>query len=128
MGDPRSWRTAVRDLELILPTCAPGHDYIVHAAELPLPEYVKALPFQGIVLGPTFLCARYEPNVLAGVIRDYDFIRSSDAFKIALPQDVYDCSAILDRWMVDWQIDRVYSPHGAATWPVLFPSYSSTDR
>ena len=126
MGDPRSWRTAVRDLELMLPTCAPEHDYIVHAAEMPLPDYIRNLRFDGIVLGPTFLCSRFDPRLFEQVQQEYAFIRDSTAFKIALPQDDYDCHAILDRWMIDWRIDSVASPCPRDTWPVLYPSYSST--
>src|SRR3954470_12516499 len=126
MGDPRSWRSAVRDLEFMLPASAPGHDYVVHAAEMPLPAYVKDLPFDAIVLGPTFLCSRYDPRLFEQVSEDYAFIGDSTAFKIALPQDDYDCHAILDRWMVAWRIDAVTSACPVETWPVLYPSYSST--
>jgi hypothetical protein len=115
----------VRDLEFLLPDHARGHRFVVHAADQPLPEYVKDLKFHGIVLGPTFLCARYAKHTFADVLRDYEFVRQSDAFKIAMPQDDYDAHAVLDRWMVDWQVDVVYaacSDH----WDVLYPSYSAT--
>jgi hypothetical protein len=126
MGDPRSWRTAVRDLELMLPTCAPQHEYIVHAAEMPLPDYIKDFRFDGIVLGPTFLCSRFEPRLFEQVRREYAFIRDSDAFTIALPQDDYDCHAILDRWLIDWRVNSVTSVFGPETWPVLYPLNSAS--
>ena len=40
---------------------------------------------------------------------DYSFIKDSHACKIALPQDDYDCSEILDEWMTNWRIDRIYT-------------------
>ena len=101
LGDPVRWRKAVRDLEYLLPDHAPNHDFIVHAAEQPLPEFVRNVKFHAILLGPTFLCARFTPHAFARVLEDYDFVRSADAVKIALPQDDYDCSALLDRWMID---------------------------
>ena len=107
LGDPRAWRTSVRDLEFLLPDHAPAHRYIVHAADQRLPQYITDLRFDGIVLGPTFLCARYARHTFGEVLRDYDFIKHSDAFKIAMPQDDYDGHAVLDRWMVDWRVDRV---------------------
>jgi hypothetical protein len=110
----------------MLPACAPEHDYVVHAAEMPLPEYVRTLRFDGIVLGPTFLCSRFDPRVFERVQREYAFIRDSDAFTIALPQDEYDCHAILDRWLLDWRVNAVTSVLPPATWPVLYPTYSST--
>jgi hypothetical protein len=122
LGDPRKWRTAVRDLEFMLPTNAPEHNYIVHATEIPLPDFVKEISFDGIILGPTFLCDRYSPRKFSKTLNKYDFIRTSDAFKIALPQDDYDCSAILDQWMVDWKTDLVYTVC-PEYWPVLYPTF-----
>jgi hypothetical protein len=123
MGDPLRWRAAVRDLEYMLPTYAPEHNYIVHDGERPLPDYIKEFEFDGIVLGPTFLCNRYNSKEFTQCLKDYDFIRTSKAFKIALPQDDYDCSAILDKWMTDWIVDLVFSvcpDH----WSVLYPTFS----
>jgi hypothetical protein len=43
-------------------------------------------------------------------MKNFEFVKYSDAVKIAFPQDDYDCSEILDNWMVDWGIDLVISP------------------
>lgn len=120
MGDPRYYREAVRELEFMLPTYAQGHQCIVHDAALPLPDYARDLRFHAIVLGPTFLCNRYRPQDLARVRRDYGWIGESDAIKIALPQDDYDCSAILDRWLAEWGVDRVYTVC-PEYWDLLYP-------
>ena len=125
LGDPLYWRTAVRDLEYLLPDHAGTHSYIVHAADQPVPAFIKDLRFDGIVMGPTFLCARYARHTMAAVLEEFDFIRTSDAFKIALPQDDYDAHAVLDRWMVDWRIDVVYAAC-STHWDVLYPLYSKT--
>lgn len=127
MGDPQYWRQTVRDLEFLLPTHAAAHHYVVHAADQPLPAHIRDLRFHAIILGPTFLCARFAPHTFRDVLRDYDFVRTSDAVKIALPQDDYDCSAILDRWMTDWGVDAVYAAC-PEHWDVLYPSYSQTGR
>lgn len=123
LGDPLYWRTAVRDLEHLLPDHAAAHRYIVHAADQPLPVYIKDLRFHGIVMGPTFLCARNARHTMAAVLEEFDFVRTSDAFKIALPQDDYDAHAILDRWMIDWRVDVVYAAC-SEHWDVLYPDYS----
>ena len=127
LGDPLGWRAAVRDLEYLLPDHAPAHNYLVHPAEQPLPPFVKDLRFHAVILGPTFLCARYTPHGLASAREAYDFIGDSDAFKIALPQDDYDCSALLDRWMVDWRVDAVY-PVIPDHWEVLYPQCAAAGR
>lgn len=117
----------MRDLEFMLPTYAPEHNYIVHDSNMALPDFVKEIQFHGIVLGPTFLCSRYRQAEFERTLKEYDFIRTSDAFKIALPQDDYDCSAILDRWMVSWDMDVVYTVC-PDNWPILYPNYSAKNK
>lgn len=120
MGDPELWRSSVRDIEFCLPDYAPEHNYIVHNAAIPLPRFVKDIEFHGIVLGPTFLWGRCVPSLLSKTLKEYDFIKKSKAFKIAMPQDDYDCNAILERWMLDWGIDVLYTVC-PEHWEVLYP-------
>ena len=127
LGDPRYWRTAVRDLEYLLPDHAPEHLYVVHESERPIPDFIKETPFHAIVLGPTFLCARYTPHALARVRAQYEFVAAADAYKIALPQDDYDCSALLDSWMMEWRVDSVYAVI-AEHWDVMYPQLTAAGR
>lgn len=122
MGDPALYRESVSTLEHMIAREAPQSVCFVHDAELPLPEFVREMQFDVIVLGPTFLCARYDDKLLHSVRDSYGFIAHSTACKIALPQDDYDCSEILDQWMVEWNVDFVYTvcPSG---WDVLYPEY-----
>jgi hypothetical protein len=125
MGPPWRRREAVRELEEMMSTYATGHHCLVHDADLPLPDYIKQVPFHAIVLGPTFLCARYAPALFRQTRETYDWIKHTSAVKIAMPQDDYDCAAILDRWMVDWGVDRVVTVC-PGNWDVLYPAYSRT--
>ena len=127
MGDPLKWRNAVKDLEFLLPQCYPDHNYLVHPTELPLPSYVRNIDFHAIIMGPTFLYYRNYPRKLKKVLQNYDFIRESTAYKIALPQDEYNCSAILDKWLVDWNVDQAYSVLQGHN-ELLYPNYSKTGR
>jgi hypothetical protein len=104
--------------------CAKDINCIVHDAEMPVPSYIYDIEFNLIVLGPTFLCNRYQPLYLAKVLEAYDFVRTSSACKVALPQDDYDCAEILDDWMVSWGVDRVYTVC-PDNWHVLYPNYIS---
>ena len=123
MGDPRYRIEAVRSLEYMIPENRPDLSCIIHDADLPFPEYLKSIEFNLIVLGPTFLCNRYSPFNLKKVLKSYDFIKHSNACKIALPQDDYDCSSLLDDWMVEWKIDRIYTVC-PENWNVLYPKAS----
>ena len=126
MGFPHLRRKAVFDLEYMLPNYASQHNYIVHDCDLPLPEFIKDVKFHAIVLGPTFLCNRYTSKGFQDVLKTYDFIRESDAFKIAMPQDDYDCSEFLDNWMVSWKIDIVFSVLPKFI-DILYPNYLAKD-
>jgi hypothetical protein len=121
MGNPKFRREAVRSLEYMVPECRYDLNSIVHDADLPFPDYLKDINFHLIILGPTFLCNRHDKSNLNRTKQEYDFIRTSNACKIALPQDDYDCSGILDKWMVDWNIDFIYTvcPN---KWDILYPS------
>ena len=123
MGDPWYRIEAVRSLEYMIPENRPDLSCIVHDADLPFPEYLKSIEFNLIVLGPTFLCNRYSSFNLKKVLKSYDFIKHSNACKIALPQDDYDCSSLLDDWMVEWKIDRIYTVC-PENWNVLYPKSS----
>ena len=109
MGDPLYRRESVESLEYMIPRCRPDLNCIVHDSDLPFPEYLKQIDYHLIILGPTFLCSRYIPVIYKSVLKNFKFIKESSACKIALPQDDYDCSEILDEWMLEWKIDRIYS-------------------
>ncbi len=101
----------------------PEHHYIYHDVHLPLPQFVKETSFDGIVLDVTLLCVRWAPDrIRQKVLNDYDFVRSSPAVKIALPQDEYDSHGVLDDWMCDWNVDVVVSVI-SSHWEVLYPRF-----
>ena len=127
LGDPLSWRQTMVEKELCLPLFAPEHNYVIHDSELPLPQYVKDIKFDAIILTQTFLSKRSDPSRFLNTRNNYDFIKESNAFKIALPQDDYTCCDILDNWMMDWNIDLVYTVcHN--DWEILYKNYHSTGR
>ena len=99
------------------------HNYLYHDTALPLPVYVRETAFDVIILDVTFLCARWNaPKVLSRLKNEFQFVKYSDAVKIAFPQDEYDCNEILDEWMCDWNVDIVYSVI-SGHWDVLYPKY-----
>ena len=123
MGDPLTAREAVRTLEFMIPEARPDIDCVVHDTALPLPEELTHFPWDLIVLGPTFLCARYDNARFVKVLQDFEWVRDSKACKVALPQDDYDCSAMLDNWMVDWSVGFIYTVC-PDNWEVLYPKSS----
>jgi hypothetical protein len=91
---------------------APWNSYELHAFGQPIPSRLRREHFDAIILDTTFLCWRWgkpREEYFDRLLREYSFIADSDAVKIALPQDEYDHSAVLDDWMTDWRVDLIYS-------------------
>lgn len=106
----------------------PNHNYLYHDVAIKLPEYIKKTYFHAIVLDVTFLCHRWtSPENFQRLKDAYDFVRESDAVKIALPQDEYDCNELLDEWMCAWGVDIVVSVI-SKHWDVLYPKYSKIGK
>lgn len=101
----------------------PEHNYIYHDVELPLPDFVRDLEFDAIVLDVTFLCLRWAgAEIFRRKLEEYAFVAESPAVKMAFPQDEYDCHQILDDWMCDWNVDVVFSVI-SSNLDVLYPEF-----
>ena len=123
LGDIEAVPFFLRHHVYILERNRPGHNYLYHDTALPLPKYVQDTPFDVIILDVTLLCARWLPARVFSRLKDnYDFVKTSNAVKMAFPQDEYDCNEILDDWMCDWKVDIVYSVI-SEHWDVLYPKY-----
>lgn len=90
-------------------------------AQLPLPPRLRSIEFDIVILSSTFLGARYSDRLLKRVKERFDFLAPMQALKVAMPQDDYDCSRLLDTWLSEWSVDLIYSicPEN---WSVLYPT------
>ena len=127
MGDPKYRLEAVRALECMVAEVRPDLNVVVHDCDVPLPGYMKDIDYDLIVLGPTFLCNRYSPRNLKSALSEFEFIKHSNACKVALPQDDYDCSEILENWLLDWDVSLVYTV-SPEHWPSLYPRLSKKGK
>lgn len=112
LRDPKEARDVLLKLVYFLKKYQPEHNYIYHDVSLPLPEYVKDITFDAVIMDVTLLCLRYpfHKKYFEKFISHFNFIKDLDVIKIAFPQDDYDCCQILDEWLVDWKVDYVFSP------------------
>lgn len=122
MGDPRTWRESVAELALALPRYAPEHNYLVHNAVVPLPLYAQEFEFDAIILNSTFLSSVFSPKLLHAIKKNYEFLKTVNSFKIALPQDDYYCSEERDALMVEWKVDLVHTVC-PSHWDILYPKF-----
>ena len=118
----------------LVPAFLPGHmrsierswpdgACLFHDVSLPLPDWVKVLPFDAVFLDVTLLASRWMgATVHEDIRRRYAFVRDLPALRIAFPQDEYDCSAVLDDWMCDWAVHVVVSVIDGYR-EVLYPSF-----
>lgn len=99
----------VVDLELSIANYLKNCDIIFHCYKHPFYPALADLDYDGIIIWSTFLDARHHPETYTRVRQEFDFITQSSAIKIALPQDEYYCNELLDQWMVDWNINCLYT-------------------
>lgn len=125
LGDKKEAPFFLKNQVFMLQKYQPENNYLYHDVALPLPSYVKDFDFDLILLDVTMLCARWSSNSKFEKLKEeYAFVKDSNAIKIAFPQDEYDCSKILDDWMVEWKVDIVYSVI-SDNWSILYPRYHS---
>ena len=123
----REQRSAVRDLEYLLPDHRPDNRYFIHPIDLKLPDPLKSVDFDVIILGTTFLSRRYDPRRFSEILSRYDFIRDKDAVKLAFPQDDYDSTNLIESIALDWNLDVIYSVLPAYK-ELLYPRFLSSGK
>lgn len=80
----------------------------LHFSE-PTPEATKKIKPNVLVVNYDFLNYRFTP--LWWHIKDrYKYLAERADYRIALVQDDFWANKLLDRWIVDWNIDKVLSP------------------
>ncbi len=124
MGNPRNWLHSVATFELGMPRFDAQHNYLVHNASLPLPAFVKDFPFDMILMNSSFLTSVFDRERLLELKANYGFIKDSDAFKVALPQDDYYCAEELDALVTEWRVDLLYTVC-PEHWDVLYQNYQA---
>jgi len=98
----------------------PRLDVVVADARAPLAPWLRSTKFDIVVLSSTFLGARYSNRLLEQVKRKFEFVASTHALKVAMPQDDYDCCRLLDEWLSEWSVNIVYAA-APTNWSVLYP-------
>jgi hypothetical protein len=73
-----------------------------------------------VILHNTFLCIRWS-HLFYKLKWKFRWIRDLDCVKIAIPQDEYDHSEILDEWLYEWGISTIFSNFTAECRKILYP-------
>jgi hypothetical protein len=96
----------------------PEYEYYLHCSEHdPVTEDLKKENFDIIIFDVSFLSQRYAGiGTGASFLKKYSFLKNSSAIKIALPQDEYNYTMVLDKWLYEWNTNVIFS---------IFPNLAS---
>lgn len=80
----------------------------------------KDLNFDVVILHTTFLCMRWS-DFFYRLKRELEWIKDLDCLKIAIPQDEYDHSEVLDEWLFEWEVPIIFSCFDTTYYETLYP-------
>jgi hypothetical protein len=127
MGHPSNWKESLRAIEFMIEDNCPDFNVFTHDATFPLDDKFKNIDYDLIVLGPTFLWYRNHTLIYEQISEQFSFLRDKQAVKVALPQDDYDGSELLENWLLEWEVDVTYSVLWSH-WNELYPRYKKKGK
>jgi hypothetical protein len=126
--DPfRPLRATIRQHLRLFEAGPAGHAVHYVNVALGVPPAARRARFDAVVLHTTLLCARWFARFPA-VRAQLAWLADVPALKIALPQDEYDHSAVLDDWLAELGVGLVGSNFRAAVRPLLYPRLHNAAR
>ncbi len=118
--------TTVQHLRFLDHSLTP-HDVLRWNAAHGVPRWVRDYPFDVVLLHYSVLCMRWEAP-FERWRSSLDWIRDSDAVRLAMPQDEYVCAHTLDEWLDSLRLDCVFSVLDQRHWSTLYPRTSARTR
>lgn len=91
------------------------------------PAWLRRAPFDAIVLHTTFLCMRWS-HLFPRWKWPLRWLSEVDIPKLAMPQDEYDHSEILDEWLFELGVTDVFSNFDESKRPLLYPIMAGRAR
>ncbi len=119
---------SVFEHELMMPKNDRINKYHIHNARFPMSNLQKRVRYDGIIISSTFIDLLTSRRVNRETHSNFDFISSSEAFKLAFPQDDYWLSDVRDQWYCDMNINIVFPVCQKEYWEYLYPKYSSIGK
>jgi hypothetical protein len=91
----------------------------------PPPNWLRRIPFDAVIFHTTFLCMRWS-HLFPTWKWKLRWLNETPWRKIAIPQDEYDHSEVLDEWLLELGVDVVLSNFESPSRHVLYPLMRST--
>jgi hypothetical protein len=118
--DPSQMRPAIRHHLRALELAPVSHHVVYANAYGRVPGWVRSTRFDAVVLHTTFLCLRWS-HLFPFWKWSLRWVGALNCRKIALPQDEYDHSDVLDDWMHEWGVDTIFSNFDEPLRRLLYP-------
>jgi hypothetical protein len=119
-GFRHGMRLAIRENLYALDSLNGSYKTLYYNTVLSVPKWLRNLKFDAVVLHSTFLCMRWRPNFDLRKSR-LNWISTLKCPIIALPQDEYDHSEILDEWLHEWNVSVIFSCFDERVRKILYP-------
>jgi hypothetical protein len=85
------------------------------------PRWLGRLNFDAIIFHYSLLGMRTAPEMYQKVKQDLAWVGAIDCIKLAIPQDEYDRCFVLDDWMIEWNVNIIFSCFEANNQKILYP-------
>lgn len=100
------------------------HKIIYYNAFTPLPKWFRNIDFDAVIFHYSFVAMRFAPEYWSIWKKTMDWIADWNCLKIAIPQDEYDKSQVLDEWLDEWGISVVFSCFEGDNAKIIYPIMS----
>jgi hypothetical protein len=101
---------------------APSPSWEINDIPQHVPLEFQHSNFDAVILFDTFLEYRYTPSsYFYKIKKHFNWVGKMDCLKIAMPQDEYDHSDLLDEWLFDWGISVIFSNFDETYRHLLYP-------
>jgi hypothetical protein len=113
-------RPAIRQHLHVLDASQSRHQILYHNVADGLPAHIRRLCFDVVILHTTLLCYRWSPT-FTSIRAMLAWLKDCSSLKIAMPQDEYDHSEVLDDWLADLNVSVICTNFGENLRSLLYP-------
>lgn len=119
-GSDETMRAAIRHHLRALDSSEVKHEILYYNTYNGAPAWLRYLHVDAIVLHTVFLCLRWS-HLFYTWKQGLEWIRDLNCVKIAIPQDEYDHSEILDEWLFEWGVSVIFTNFDVSHRKTLYP-------
>jgi hypothetical protein len=122
--NPEQYRLAVRQHVRALQIGSSRHQLTYWNAYYKVPSWLKSFrAMDAVLLHNTLLCMRMNPrDSFEHYKRELAWLSDVGCVKVAVPQDEYNCSWLLDEWLGELGVSVVISNFDGAQRKILYPT------